>query len=206
MPQDPAKTAIFHITDIANLPSILAVGGLLSDAKLAGKAYAGIGYGHIKERRLTRYRIPCCDNRLVGDFVPFYFCPRSPMLYTINRGNTGRTPGCQRDIVHLVSTVADGIALGRPWAISDGNAGSDHADFESDVAALDGLDWEAIRTTDWQRRTHEKSAEFLVADSYDWTAIRWVGCHDARAAAKVNSLLVAAKHQPEVLSKPNWYY
>jgi ssDNA thymidine ADP-ribosyltransferase, DarT len=91
MPRTPANTCIYHITDVANLPRILQSGGLYSDAALAavGGPAQQIGYGHIKQRRMTQYRVDCCGNRFVGEFVPFYFCPRSVMLYTINQGNTG---------------------------------------------------------------------------------------------------------------------
>ena len=35
MPHDLEKILIYHITDVANLPGILAEGGLLSDAIMA---------------------------------------------------------------------------------------------------------------------------------------------------------------------------
>jgi len=35
LPRDLTKTHLYHITDISNLPSILANGGLLSDCALA---------------------------------------------------------------------------------------------------------------------------------------------------------------------------
>ena len=95
---------------------MLSAGGLWSDARMAQQQPATvIGYGHIKERRMKEITVPCCANRFVGEFVPFYFCPRSPMLYSLNRGNTGRSPGCQRTVVHLVSTVGESLwdALGR---------------------------------------------------------------------------------------------
>lgn len=91
MPLDPT---IYHITEISNLPSIIH-NGLVSDALLANVPHAVIGYSNIKERRMTEYRVPCCGNRFVGEFVPFYYCPRSPMLYTINNGNTGKPVGHQ---------------------------------------------------------------------------------------------------------------
>ena len=161
------QTLIYHITDVDNLPGILAGGGLRSDAAMVQHNPAVIGYGHIKQRRMTEIRVDCCGNRFVGEFVPFYFCPRSPMLFTVNRGNTGRPVGCQRTIVHLVSTLAVGMGQNRPWAISDGNAGAFHTTFSSDLAALAGLDWAAIRATQWQGKTHQKSAAFLTADFFD---------------------------------------
>ena len=90
---------IYHITDVANLPGILAARGLRSDIAMAEPNPEVIGYSHIKHRRMTQIRVDSCGGRFVGEFVPFYFCPRSPMLYTVNLGNTGRTPGCQQTIV-----------------------------------------------------------------------------------------------------------
>ncbi len=107
-----------HITSLENLGAILESGGLKSDAALANTSHSVIGYPHIKQRRLTQYTVDCCGDRFVGEFVPFYFCPRSPMLYTINQGYTGKTPGCQKEILHLVTTLVNARGLGRDWAIS----------------------------------------------------------------------------------------
>ena len=123
MNANPEQALIYHITDVENLPAILGDGGLYSEARMSERQPAVIGYAHIKERRLKQIQVACCGGRFVGEFVPFYFCPRSPMLFTINKGATGRPQGCQRTIIHLVSRVIAGIGPGRTWAVSDGNAG-----------------------------------------------------------------------------------
>jgi hypothetical protein len=203
----PDQIAIYHITDVENLASILAAGGLWSDVRMAQQQPATvIGYGHIKERRMKEITVPCCENRFVGEFVPFYFCPRSPMLYTLNRGNTGRPPGCQSSVVHLVSTVEVGISQGRAWAVSDGNAGAFHTSFDAKLDAIADLDWTAIRAINWQGRTHQKMAEFLVADIFPWTGIHHIGCHNATVAGQVKALLQNQARQPLVDVQPNWYY
>jgi hypothetical protein len=206
--RDLAKTYLYHITDVSNLSSILANGGLLSDCALANVAHQVIGYPNIKERRMTQYRVPCCGNRFVGEFVPFYFCPRSPMLYTVNRGNTGRPPVCQTSIVHLVTTVSVAANQGRAFAISDGNAGAGYATFSNDLVSLDDpthLRWADINTNEWQGKMHFKQAEFLVADRLDWGAIAYIGCHSAATSAQVLRLL--PQHgSPKVGVQPTWYY
>jgi hypothetical protein len=202
----PDQTLIYHITDVDNLPGILAGGGLRSDAAMARHNPAVIGYEHIKQRRMTEIRVDCCGNRFVGEFVPFHFCPRSPMLYTVNMGNTGRPVGCQRTIVHLVSTLAVGIGQNRPWAISDGNAATRHTNFSSDLAALAELDWAAIRATQWQGKIYQKSAEFLVTDFFDWSGFHTVGCHNPVVAQQVQNMLTNHAHRPTVRVEPNWYY
>lgn len=206
MPLRPEERLIYHITDIENLPSILAQGGLLSDAVMSGRDPTIIGYDHIKRRRLTQIRVRCCDNRFVGEFVPFYFCPRSPMLYTINQGNTGRPPGCQKTIVHLVSRVRSALALDRPWAVSDGNAGAFHTTFDSTLQAIDNLDWKAIEARSWAACIHQKQAEFLVADFFPWAAFHEIGCYDAAAAAAVEEIIANQNHRPKVSVKLGWYY
>jgi hypothetical protein len=202
----PEKIWIYHITDVANLPAILAGGGLCADTLMAEKNSTVIGYEHIKERRLNQIRVPCCDGRFVGEFVPFYFCPRSPMLYTINKGRTGRLPGCQQTILHLVSTLAIGIGLKRAWAISDGNAGAFHTSFYTTLDAIKALDWPAIRATDWKGKQHQKSAEFLVSDFFPWEGFHTIGCQNSAIAGHVKTLLQPQTHHPLVEVKPLWYY
>lgn len=206
MKANSEQTLIYHITDVENLPGILAEGGLRSDAVMASKNPTVIGYGHIKERRLKEIRMECCGGRFVGEFVPFYFCPRSPMLYASNLGVTGRPVGCQRTILHLVSRVSVGMGLGRPWAVSDGNAGAFHTVFRSTLDAIKNLDWEAIRATYWYGKTHQKSAEFLVADFFSWTGIHAIGCHNSKVAKQVKDLVESQDHRPTVSIEPNWYY
>lgn len=198
---------IYHITDVANLPAILAMGSLLSDAGMRGVSHAGIGYGHIKLRRLTQIVVPCCSNRFVGEFVPFYFCPRSPMLFTINKRSTGRPPGCQSDIVHLVSSVGAALGLGRQWAVSDGNASAAHAQFYSQPAAIAGLDWTAIHAHQWSGLTHQKSAELLVADHFPFSGFSMIGCHNKTTESLVQRTLQSfPQFNPLVAVQPQWYY
>lgn len=202
----PKHVSIYHITDVSNLPGILTDDGLYSDAEVARRNPTVIGYPHIKERRLKEIRVACCGGRFVGEFVPFYFCPRSPMLYVINQGNTGRGSGSQQSIVHLVSSVAIGIELKRDWAISDGNASASYAVFSDKLTALEGLDWDAIGARDWQGKQFQKAAEFLVADFFPWTGIRAVGCHNKDVARQVQAWVGSHDHRPSVTVEPGWYY
>ena len=43
-----------------------------------------IGMRHIKERR-ARKIVPIVPGETLADFVPFYFAPRSPMLYAMSK-------------------------------------------------------------------------------------------------------------------------
>jgi hypothetical protein len=100
----------------------------------------------------------------------------------------------------------DGLATGRPWAISSGNAGAYHTTFEAELEALDALDWDAIRATQWQGKQHQKMAEFLVQDFFPWTGVKLIGCFDSAVATKVAEVLKGSKHRPAVEVQSAWYY
>lgn len=206
MKSRPEDVLIYHITDIANLPGIIA-SGLQSDAVMVQSGqHSVIGYDHIKLRRLQEISVDCCESMYVGEFVPFYFCPRTPMLYTVNMGNTGKPAGCQRDIVHLVSSVGTGIELQRHWAFSDGNAGARHTDFYNDIDKLADLDWSTINAKYWGEKRHQKQSEFLVAGQFPWRGIHFIGCHSQAAVERVQEVMRESTHQPEVSVKNAWYF
>jgi len=77
----PNPVKIYHIVHIDNLPSIITDDFLFSDAEMRKrlKNNVAIGMDKIKNRRLT---LPLISHKrlYVGECVPFYFCPRSPML------------------------------------------------------------------------------------------------------------------------------
>ncbi len=135
MTRPPARPKIYHITHVSNLPSIVADGELLSDAAMAarGGPLQAIGMDSIKRRRIHELEVPCHPDTRVGDYVPFYFCPRSVMLYLIHKGNHPdlRYRGGQEPVVHLeadlLSVVRWAETEGVPWAFSLTNAGSYYA-------------------------------------------------------------------------------
>src|SRR5262249_46643902 len=154
----PARPKIYHITHLDNLTRIVADGCLISDRAMIarGGPTQGIGMSAIKQRRLTQLEVTCHPGTKVGDYVPFYFCARSVMLYVIHRGNHPDLPyrGGQQPIVHLEAdlqtVIAWAAARGVRWAFSLSNAGAYYAVFRSRVAELDQLDWGAIAATDFR--------------------------------------------------------
>lgn len=205
---------IFHITHVDNLPAILADGCLWSDAELLKRSNRRtiIGYDTIKKRRLEELVVKCHPQTHVGQYVPFYFCPRSPMLYVIHRRNSELSyKGGQDRIVHLVSRV--GVAIkasgSEPWAFSDGNAGARYARFSNNLAEYDEfVDKTAIQATNWSDPAikERKMAEFLVFRSFAWTEVLGVGVISDKIGQEVQRHLSAHEHRPQVLVKRDWYY
>ncbi|MCX6048724.1 MAG: DUF4433 domain-containing protein [Chloroflexi bacterium] len=101
----PPNPKIYHITHVTNLTNIIAGKGLVSDAKriASGLTFSLVGMSTIKQRRLTEIEVSCHPGTKVGQYVPFYFCPRSIMLYILHKGNHPDVSykGGQRSMVHL---------------------------------------------------------------------------------------------------------
>lgn len=99
----PTQPKIYHIVHFDNLASIVRDYCLWSDSVMAQRQGGTvIGMGSIKQRRLS-LPVSCHNGVYVGDFVPFYFCPRSIMLFVIHRANHPDLAyqGGQQPIVHL---------------------------------------------------------------------------------------------------------
>lgn len=215
MTAPPANPKIFHITHVDNLPSIVAADTLRSDASMMtrGGPQAAIGMSTIKNRRLS-LPVTCHANDHVGDYVPFYFCPRSIMLFVIHCANhqdlTYR--GGQAPIVHLQADLHRVIAWAeqraRRWAFSLENASARYARFRATTAELDQIDWSAVASTDFSVRAvkEAKQAEFLVHGSFPWTLVEEVGVFSSSVRAKTEEAIAGSVHQPLITVRPRWYY
>lgn len=214
-------TPIYHITHFGNLPAVLQEGGLLCDAeaKARGLCAQSIAYGTIKERRQRRrvetlHGQPVAADGVVADYVPFYFCNRSPMLGAIHKGTVAAYQGGQREVVYLVSTVEAVAAKLTHWCFTDGNAAEALTEFFSDLAHLNRVDWSAVQTWRWGGRwrlrdldiTRRKQAEFLVHGRFPWTLFVSIGVLDPAMAGQVGTVLATAEHKPRVTIEPRWYY
>ncbi len=85
----PTQPKIYHITHVQNLSQLARSGWLWSDAKRIelGLDCHVVGMSAIKQRRLEKIEVQCHPGTKVGQYAPFYFCPRSIMLYILHRGN-----------------------------------------------------------------------------------------------------------------------
>ena len=209
----PIQPKIYHIVHVDRLASIVADGNLWSDAeaRMRGVPGTAIGMNHIKERRLNRLRPNSHPNLHVGNFVPFYFCPRSVMLYSIFVGSSDVIyGGGQEPIIHLEADLHQSIAWAdsndQRWAFTSSSAASLHfRDFAS-VDRLNMIDWDAVGATDWRTCRDEKQAEFLVEDSFPWEQVSRIGIKSQMLYGKVRTALQGARHRPTVAIKPGWYY
>ncbi|MBI5947970.1 MAG: DUF4433 domain-containing protein [Chloroflexi bacterium] len=215
MSQPPPRPKVYHITSVENLAAIVAEGRLVCDASIVarGGPAVAIGMSAIKDRRLT-LPVGCHPGDHVGDYVPFYFCPRSVMLYLIHMANHPNLAfkGGQGSIVHLEADLHDSVAWanqsGRRWAFSLSNAGAQYTQFRSNINQLAEIDWVSVRATDWRAAEvkEAKQAEFLVQAEFPWMLVQRVGVLTPGVQAQALAALGSPSQRPPVEVLPRWYY
>jgi hypothetical protein len=207
-------TDIYHITHLRNLVSIVQEGGLISVNSLKRKAkqYQNIAYGDLQDRR-ARVGVPCSRGGVLHDYVPFYFAPRSPMLYTINRGNVRDCPEGQTPILHLVTSAESVAQKGIAYAFTDGHAIMDYSDFYDDLDIMDAvIDWELMEADYWAdteddpNRKCRRQAEFLAYEFVPLSLITDIGVVNAQMRNQVLDILRNMNQTIPVTIQSRWYY
>lgn len=209
----PARPKLYHICHVDRLPSVIASRGLLSDAAVQQATLGGtvIGMSNIKQRRLTELQLASHPGLFVGHCVPFYFCPRSVMLYLIYRQNAELAyKGGQGPIVHLEAdlhaTVAWANTQGLRWAFTLSNAGAYYFEDRADLDRLGEVDWDAVNARDWRGHKEGKQAEFLLERGFPWQLIERIGVLSQPIATQVAHALPVGGHRPPVEIVRDWYY
>jgi hypothetical protein len=216
MKNQKESAKIYHITHIDNLPKIISDGCLWSDRARLVRGFDCnlIGMPAIKNRRPNLIPVPCHPGTTVGDYVPFYFCPRSVMLYIFHCNNHPDLPyrGGQQPIVHLQADLHACVDWANRkrvrFAFSNGNAGSLTADFFSELSDLSQINWAAIDSTDFRDRTvkEQKQAEFLVHESFPWSLVESLGVFDKNICDLARRVISDCTHKPLVRVENSWYF
>lgn len=220
----PNPVRLFHITAISNLEGIVQDGGLLAKNEVArrGKPYQNIAYQSIQATRASKV-VSVAPGGFIHDYVPFYFAPRSPMLFTLNNGNVPGFAAGQADIVHLETSVDRLAALGQPYVFYDRNATLRYSKPYNNLADLDQIAWDLLTDTPqldgyciyWQNRHNppehadrmeRRQAEFLVHNQVPLTAMTRIGVATDGKRHEVATKLAALGAQLPVETIPAWYF
>ena len=210
----PVNPKIYHIVHVDNRASIVADGCLWSDAVMVQRQGGTvIGMGGIKQRRLG-LPVSCHNGTKVGEFVPFYFCSRSIMLFVIHCANHPELAyrGGQQPIVHLEADLHRVIqwaeANGRRWAFSLSNAGAVYTQFRGRLDQLGEVNWNAVAAADFRPADIKegKQAEFLVQRSFPWHLVERIGVHSPGIVPRVSGAMQGAAHRPRIEIKNDWYF
>ena len=205
---DLSKIYLYRMTHIENIPHILQHGITHTTSPNANPAYVSIGDGSIISTRNEYY---LNNGRKLGEYIPFYFGARTPMLYVIQKGYNMVKSTRAENIVYCVSSVQRVIELTRDFIFTDGHA-IEHlsGQFSSidiqninnllDFPAINSLQWKDDNDLDKKRR---KQAEFLVLGDIDISAIAGFIVYNEVAQ---NKLIGFGVPQKQTVVKRNYYF
>jgi len=216
----PVHPKIYHIVHVDRLPSIIADQALWCDAEIVRRAPPGttIGMNSIKQRRLNELTLTSHPGLYVGDCVPFYFCPRSIMLYLIHRANHPEMQyrGGQGPIIHMEADLRASVAWAeqnnRRWAFTLSNAGAYYFEDRCRLGQLSEINWDAVQTNCWggdgiaASVKEGKQAEFLMELSFPWQLVERIGVRSTAIYRQVVNALSAQRHRPKIELCQKWYY
>jgi hypothetical protein len=199
------------MTHVQNLPSIIRTGCLYCDKQAQAHQARSTAYTNLKAKRAAKL-VPVPPNGVIADYVPFYFAPRSPMLYAVHTGYVG-TGLVQSEIVYLVTTVDTIVQAGKSFVFTDRHPLSSSPRFCNNLNQLNHhVDWQVMQLLYWNDtpecpdRKSRRQAEFLVYQMVEWTLIEQIGVFNRERLAQVSKVLASAAHQPPVQVRRDWYY
>lgn len=147
---NPDKALIFRITHRDNVPWILENGLHCGSSKILDPNFVSIGNQDLIDKRKDKIvNIP--PGGPLSDYIPFYFTPYSPMMLNIKTGWGGITKRSSEEIVILVSSLHKLADDGRAFVFSDRHAFLEVAEFFSNLADLDQIDWPRLQARDFEK-------------------------------------------------------
>ncbi len=171
-----------------------------------------IGSRSIKEQRRKRV-VPCEPRGVVVDYVPFYFGPRSPMMFAIAHGRVPEYAEGSDPLVHLVTTVEElrGRSIG--MVFTDGNAASAYSVLRNRESELEDLvDWDLMTKRYWADtpgdpdRRRRRMAECLAAGPVPFSAFHAVAVRTEDRAREVGGIRRSIGAAIHVRIEPGWYF
>lgn len=196
------------MTHIKNLPSIFENKGLAAYSEIATKntLYQDIANSDIQIRRSGTH-VPLPPGGDLHDYVPFYFAPRSPMLYSVINNGVN-----QRDIVYFVTDTLRIHQSGFPYLFTDGHAIMFLTEFYARLDDLDKIDWSVMKELYWADTKEDpdkkwrRQAEFLVHQQVPMDLFTGLAVIDEETKEKVEALLQHHHIDKPVGIRKNFYY
>jgi ssDNA thymidine ADP-ribosyltransferase, DarT len=205
---------VLHFTHVRNLPGILAAECIQADNHVDRRSALAVEAADLAikdSRRAIAISLPPFG--CVADYVPFYFAPRSPMLYKLAKGGVPAYTEGQDPLIYLVSTVKTIADAGLRWLFSDGNCAATVTQVFDDLEVLGSMvDWQVMRARMWNNtaedpdRMRRRMAEFLVHEHVPIGCLVGIAVRTQGMKEQVENLLAAAAVRLPVQVRPSWYF
>jgi len=200
---------IYRMTHIENIPHILKYGVVHKNSPNANPDYISIGDVSLIDTREKKTINISNGNRsksyktiVLGDFIPFYFGIRMPMLYVIQHGGNyveKATP--PQDIVYVACKLSDIVSSRIDFYFSDGHATDNFSMFyeSSKISDLPEIvDWQSVKSFYWGGEDNlevkrKKQAEFLLANDIPANLLAGFVCYNEVAKQRLTEMSIGAE-------------
>ncbi|MEB0261660.1 MULTISPECIES: DUF4433 domain-containing protein [unclassified Mucilaginibacter] len=210
----PDTVKIYRIIHIDNIEYLLKNGMYHSEHIEADPHYINIGDGDLIAKR---HEYPVGINPpggALGEYIPFYFGPLSPMLLNIKTGYSGVKQRPQKDIVYIVCKLDDITAICGNWCFTDGHAKKRISAFYNNLDDLSEVSWDIVAERYWRDteddfdRMRKKQAEFLVKNHVPVNCILGIVTYNNETAKIVKETLNKLNLDIPIRINPNeaYYY
>lgn len=203
------KTYLFRMTHIENIPHILQFGITHSTSINTNPNFKPIGDSSLIS---TRNNYTLNNGRLLGEYIPFYFGARTPMLYVIQKGFNMVSPTSAENIVYCISSIQKIIDNNLDFVFTDGHAVNGFSTQYTvtninDIETI--IDWKAVRSQYWSDDSNDldkkrrKEAEFLVLGDIPINSILGYIVYNEKAK---NQLIGYGVNDTNIHIKSNFYF
>jgi hypothetical protein len=200
------------MTHVDNIPHILEFGITHRNSENANPNYVSIGDRSLIDNRNSKKVNFDTESIILGDFIPFYFGFRTPMLYVIQKGgNLVPRKIAPDSIIYCVTSLQKMLDSSVDFYFTDGHATNNFTKFYKNeiLFEIDKLiDFQAINNKYWIDENdldlkRRKEAEFLVKNDLPKDAIIGFVCFNESAK---NRLLEIGVDSSLIVIKPNYYF
>ena len=204
---------LYRMTHIENIPHILQFGIVHHSSSNRNPNFVSIGDWSLIDYRSKKPVFVGNKTIILGDFIPFYFGVRMPMLYVIQHGgNFVEKARKAEEIVYVVVPLEKIVGSGSLYYFSDGHATDSLTTFydANSIKELPSIiDWDAVKSRFWSGDGIEtdikrrKQAEFLVKEDLPANSIVGFVCYNDKAK---NQLVSYGIDGQRIKVFPNAYY
>jgi len=205
IPSEYANRSLYHFTHINNLPEIVEHGALYSKnmKELLGIVNTNIANEEIQHIRSTM-EVTCGPGGVVHDYVPLYFCKRSPMLSSLVYNKVVD----ERSIIYLEFPIQILEYYKSVFTSASANTKL-NPKFYDTASELENLDWDCIATWAWRDGDvrKKKQAEAFVYKALPLNSLKNVIVYNQSMKKRVETLFT--KHRisiPIIIGKDHGYY
>ncbi|GGX27484.1 type II toxin-antitoxin system toxin DNA ADP-ribosyl transferase DarT [Undibacterium squillarum] len=208
---NPEKALIWRIVHRDNLPWILDNGLYCGNSEVRSPAWVNIGNPELIDKR-ARHAVPLHPKGFLNDYVPFYFTPFSPMLRNIHTGWGGIKKWPNEEIVILVSSLRHVAEIGLPFLFTDSHAYYQWADYYSDLADLDKIDWPLLQRRDFKRDPEDPAkferyqAEALIYQHVPVAGLLGIVCYTESLKQCIKQEIQVRHLNLPVYVRTGWYF